>query len=202
MIKSRHYPLAIWFFDGFFRLRMKLAFTRLIIHGKFHDAGKPVLLLQNHFSWWDGYWSYFLSKTFFNRKFHVMMLEEQLAKRIFINWCGAFSVRRKSRSAIESLNYAADLLDQPGNLVCLYPQGEIQSQHVKPIRFERGAAWLLKNKNCPIDIYFCCCLLDYKNKPKPVVNMYLKNYAGSSETADLELAYNTFHAECIKRQDD
>lgn len=202
MIPSNHDPLTIWFFDLYFRLRMFFQFRGMEIHGEVPAAGKPVLLLQNHFSWWDGYWSFYLSRHIFKRKFHVMMLEEQLRRRMFINRCGAFSVRKDSRELIESLNYAVALLDDPTNLVCLYPQGQIQSQHQTPVTFERGASWILKRSKLDIQVCFCVCLVDYFSRAKPVVRFYLKSYEGAKTSAALATAYNEFRHQCITKQDE
>lgn len=200
MIQSNHDSLTIWFFDLYFRLRMFFQFRGIAIDGEVPAAGKSVLLLQNHFSWWDGYWSFYLSKRVFKRKFHVMMLEEQLRKRMFINRCGAFSVRKDSRELIQSLHYAVDLLDDPNKLVCLYPQGQIQSQHQTPVKFEGGASWILKKSKTDVQVCFCVSLVDYFSQPKPVVRFYLKSYEGAKTNEALETAYNEFRNQCIKRQ--
>lgn len=200
MIHSNHDPLTIWFFDLYFRLCMFFQFRGIEIHGEVPDKGKSILLLQNHFSWWDGYWSFYLSKRVFKRKFHVMMLEEQLRKRMFINRCGAFSVRKDSRELIESLHYAAALLDDPNKLVCLYPQGQIQSQHRSPVTFESGASWILKQSKADVQVCFCVSLVDYFSQPKPVVHFHLKYYEGAKTNQALEKAYNEFRNQCIKNQ--
>ncbi|MGQ7868157.1 1-acyl-sn-glycerol-3-phosphate acyltransferase [Sunxiuqinia sp. sy24] len=201
MIKSKHHSLTIWFFDLYFRWKMLSHFRGLeVLASKQPDPGRPVLLLQNHFSWWDGYWSFWLSKRFFQKRFHVMMLEEQLRKRMFINRCGAFSVRRNSRELMESLTYAAGVLHDHRNLVCLYPQGQIQPQQIKTIAFEKGASWILKNAGDPVQVWFCVTLTDYFSSPKPLIRFYLKHYEGERTTQRMELAYNHFRDECINEQ--
>ena len=200
MIHSKHDSFTIWFFDLYFRLRMFFQFRGIEIDGEVPDTGKSVLLLQNHFSWWDGYWSFYLSKRVFKRRFHVMMLEAQLRQRMFINRCGAFSVRKDSRELMHSLHYAVDLLDDPGNLLCLYPQGQIQSQYQTYLKFEGGASWILRKSEAMPQVCFCVCLTDYFSRPKPVVRFYLKPYEGAVTNEALETAYNEFRNQCIKKQ--
>lgn len=200
MIPARHHPLAIWFFDLYFRLKMKMHFRGISIEGDEPEPGKPVLLLQNHFSWWDGYWSFYLSRRFFQKKFHVMMLEKQLRKRMFINRCGAFSVQPESRDLVQSVTYAARLLNNPQNLVCLYPQGEIQSQHVHPVRFKKGASRIIQQAKIAVQVYFCVVLVDYFSRPKPIVRFYLQHYEGETSATDMETAYRIFQEQCINKQ--
>ncbi len=128
------------------------------------------------------------------------MLEEQLRKRMFINRCGAFSVRKDSRELIESVNYAVGLLDDPNTLVCLYPQGQIQSQYLGDLDFESGASWILRKSKADVQVWFCVGLVDYFGKPKPVIRFYLKEYEGDKTNEALEAAYNEFRNQCIKNQ--
>ena len=96
MIKARHNPFWFWFFRNFFALRQAMHFRKMTVVSKVSiPENQSVLLLQNHFSWWDGYWSYWLSRTIFRRKFHVMMDEENLKQRMFLNQIGVFSVQKK-----------------------------------------------------------------------------------------------------------
>ena len=202
MIKSRHHKPTLWFFDLYFRWKMKFHFRKIEIIGDQVDPEKPVLLLQNHFSWWDGYWSLYLSKRFFKKKFHVMMLEEQLKKHMFINRCGAFSVRKNSKDLFHSLHYALQIIEKSENLVCFFPQGGIQSQYLSTIRFEKGASWLLKRTKQQLQVFFCVTLVDYFSKPKPILRFYLKSYDGDQSTEALEDGYNAFRNGCIEKQID
>ena len=42
-----------------------------------------VLLLCNHFSWWDGFLAGHLIDSYFHKNFHIMMQEDHIEKR---NW--------------------------------------------------------------------------------------------------------------------
>jgi 1-acyl-sn-glycerol-3-phosphate acyltransferase len=53
-----------------------------------------VLLLANHFSWWDGFLLYYINQKVFRKQFHVMVIEETVQKVGFFKYMGAFSVNK------------------------------------------------------------------------------------------------------------
>ena len=71
--------------------------NRLNLLVDFNDRNLPVLLISNHISWWDGFWAMYINLKVLKRKFHFMMLEEQLRKYWFFNYTGGFSVNKKSK---------------------------------------------------------------------------------------------------------
>ena len=103
---------------------------------------------------------------------------------------------------IESLNYAAELLKDPKNMLGIYPQGEVYSMHLNQIHFESGLAHILKkSKNTPIQIIFGITLVDYLDSFKPHVRVYLEEYQGAHDLKTMENAYNKFYKNCkIKQQ--
>ena len=101
MIEANHRWFYVWFIRVYTAVNLRLNFRKIIIEGDtVVPEDKPLLLVGNHFSWWDGFFAYYLNYTLWRRKFHVMMLEEQLEKRMFLNKVGAYSVKRGSRSEI------------------------------------------------------------------------------------------------------
>ena len=76
-----------------------------------------------------------------------MMLEEQLRRHWYFNYTGGYSVKKHSRSALESIDYTAELLTDPGNVVLLFPQGEINSLYKDTFVFEKGIERMLKKVN-------------------------------------------------------
>ena len=200
MIKAKHNILYIWFFRNYFRLLSFLNFRKFtIINPVMLSANQSVLLLQNHFSWWDGYWSYQLSRTIFKRKFHVMMLEEQLRKHLFLNRCGVFSIKKNHRDTLESLNYASEILQNPDNLLTIYPSGKMYSQHVQSINFQQGIERLAIAENQP-QIIFAVFLIDYFGFARPEIRCYLKNYNGNRILSDMESSFHQFYQSCIDQQ--
>lgn len=161
---------------------------------------QSVLLFQNHFSWWDGYWSYALCRNVFKRKFHVMMLEEQLSKRMILNRCGIFSIRKNNRDSLESLNYTSELLHDPKNLVTIYPSGVLLSQHQQAVSFQKGIDYILKRRTDHFAIVLVVVLVDYFSFVRPEIRIYLQHYSGEKTAKALENAYHQFYQSCILKQ--
>ncbi|MFN3554858.1 MAG: lysophospholipid acyltransferase family protein [Bacteroidales bacterium] len=203
MIKARHSK----FFQSLFGLYLSAAFRRhfqsMEVIGEVEDKGLPLLIIANHMSWWDGFWILELNKKLFRRRFHVMMLEEQLRQNLFLSRLGAFSIRKRSKSASTSIAYAASLLQDPANLLLIFPQGQIQSQHHHEFSFEQGWGRILNQQDeHPLQIIFVANLLDWGSKQKPILRQYIASPpAGQGFTCDdLEQQYNSFFNDCLSRQ--
>lgn len=201
MIKANYDPVSLWFFSSWFRVLQKIHFRKIsVISGAVFPEDQSVLLLQNHFSYYDGYWSMYLCHKVFRRRFHVMMLEEQMAKRMFLTRCGVFSVRKNSRDLIESLNYAAELLQNPRNVVTIYPSGEIISHHVQNFTFQQGFSRLTSNKKNQTAIAFAVVLVDHFSLARPEIRIYIENYTGERTAKAIETGYHSFYQSCILKQ--
>lgn len=200
MIKARPNSFLLWFYSSYFWVLQRLFFRKMSIRCEStFPEDRSVLLLQNHFSYYDPYWSVILSRRLFGRKFHAMMLEEQLARRMFLTRCGAFSVRKNSRELLESINYAAGLLQNPANMVVIYPSGEILSHHRQNFPFQRGFARLVGG-DTPCLIALAVVLVDHFSYAKPEVRIYVENYVGEKTAPAIENAYQRFYQSCILKQ--
>ncbi|OFX62134.1 MAG: hypothetical protein A2066_02745 [Bacteroidetes bacterium GWB2_41_8] len=201
MIKARHNALSFWFFRTFYTLRRKMHFRKMtIVSGVDVPENLSVLLLQNHFSWWDGYWSYWLSRNIFRRKFHVMMDEQNLLKHMFLNRIGVFSVQKNSRDLLNSLAYSSDLLKDPKNLLTIYPTGAMLSQHEQIVTFQRGTDKIIKGEPKDFSIVLAVFLIDYFGFARPEIRIYLEKYSGERTGEALEKAYREFYQSCIAKQ--
>lgn len=201
MIKAKRNTLYIWFFRKFFGTLRRIHFRKLaIVSGCTIPENQSVLLFQNHFSWWDGYWSDLLSKTVFKRKFHVMMLENQLRKRMFLNRCGVFSIQKNNRDFLNSLGYASEILNDPQNLVTIYPTGIIHSQHQQTVQFQKGINRIVEGPTEHFGIVLAVFLVDYFGFVRPEIRIYLENYSGERTVEALEKAYHSFYQSCISKQ--
>lgn len=201
MIRARHIPFFVRFISFYSRNGLKRNFHNVEFDCRADTAGRPVLLIGNHFSWWDGFIAYRLNELCLRKKFHVMMLEEQLDTRMFLNKAGAFSIKRGSRSVVESLQYASALLHEPENMVAVYPQGTISSIHRRPVRFEKGVERIITGASDMLMILFYVALPDWYSEKKPGLKVRVIEYAAKDRTAsDLEENYNMFLEECIARQ--
>lgn len=202
MIKARYNPYSLWFYSSYFRVLQKIYFRKISVIGDhvFQGGNSYVLLLQNHFSLYDGYWSMYLCNKIFKRRFHAMMLEEQLSKRLYLTRCGCFSIRKNSRDIIESINYARELLDDQRNAVTIYPSGAIISHHAQNFPFQKGFARLISNEvNSPV-IALAVVLIDHFSLSRPEIRIYLEYYSGERTAEAIEKAYHSFYHSCVEKQ--
>jgi hypothetical protein len=147
MIAARHQRWAEWLFFPFVKGLLRRSFHSLRLLGELPrlDPGLPLVIVPNHGTWWDGFFAYILNRLLFGRKLYLMMLEEQLARYRFFRRVGAFGIRPGlPRSVLETLRYSAELLRDPGNALCLFPQGELRYHALRPLGFQRGLERILK----------------------------------------------------------
>jgi len=174
MITAKHHPLYVRGSDWIMKRLMNRYFRHIHIRSELDDRQGPVLLLANHFSWWDGFLArYAVTKTL-KKKVFVMMLEEELSKRPVLRKVGAFSVRKNSRTAAESMDYALKILENPNHLLLLFPQGKFQSLHQYPLEFEKGWFRILERAPKDTRVVFLAALTDYFDRRKPGLNIYLE----------------------------
>lgn len=151
-------------------------------------------------SWWDGIWTLLINQQLYHRKYHFMMLEEQLQKNWFFKYTGGFSINKNSKSIIETINYTAELLAERKNMVLLFPQGEIESMHNTDFIFEKGVEKILQRTKNGIQIIFVANLVDFHSNVKPVLHAYLQDYTRSSSVAEIQTEYSRFYKNCIANQ--
>lgn len=195
-VRAQHNFIIYNFFKLYTVLRIKNHFKKVCIRAEISDEDKPILLVQNHISWWDGFWALYLNMKIFRRKFHFMMLSDQLDRYWFFKYTGGYPVMKGTRSIIETIEYTGKLLSDKNNLVLIFPQGEIQSVYQDNIRFEQGVSRII-NDNQDIQVIMCVCLIDYFSDPKPSLYIYLKEFKYSSE---IEKEYQVFYAESVLKQ--
>lgn len=203
MIKARHTfvgKMVAWLYSGPMLVR---AFHKIEYQGEeWVENGLPTLMLSNHFSWWDGFIQYRLSRKIFGRKLHVMMLEEQLRKNMILNQCGCFSVKKNSRTIIQTLNYCKEILNEPSNMLLIFPQGQIQSMHTDRVKFEAGLGYLLKHIDGEVNIVFNVNLVDYFSDKTPGLSIYFKAFTSNQfdHIQTIERQYNQFYTWCKNNQ--
>jgi len=200
MIRARHNLAYTAFFRFYTRWKLKRHFHHLSEELELPDGKKPLLLIANHFSWWDGFICFYLNDLYFKKKFHVMMLEEELGKRMFLHRAGAFSIRKSTRSVVESVRYSSSVLSSPGNLLLMYPQGQFQSQYEHDLRFEKGIEKILNGCSADPEILFNVNLVEYFQHPSPTLYIRTRIYTGERTTAAMEAAFREFRASCISCQ--
>ncbi|NEW81843.1 MAG: hypothetical protein GZ094_05725 [Mariniphaga sp.] len=198
VLKARHHFFIYPFFKWYAGWIIHRHFGQVEVKNEFDDQGLPVLLLANHVSWWDGFFAMFLNVKILKRKFHFMMLEEQLKRFSFFNQTGGYSIRKKSRETIESINYTAELLCESENMVLLFPQGKIESLYKTSFQFESGIGHILKKTGSDIHILFMANLINYFSNRKPGLYIYVSEYKMDSiDIKSIQEAYNLFYGGCI-----
>ena len=193
MLEAKHHFFFYPFFQHYSSWKIGRNFHEVKVIGTFDDQQLPILLLANHVSWWDGFWIMNLDMKVLKRKFHFMMLEEQLRKHWYFRLSGGYSVRKNSKSVLESLQYTVDLLQDSQNMVLMFPQGRITSHYQYPIDFEKGLERVMQKCKNPIQIVFLVNLPEYFVNPKPTLFMHIQSYLGRRSFEDIQTAYNEFY---------
>lgn len=176
MIKARHSAWRSKVFNVFVKNLLCWHFREIKIEGQYSPQGKSTLLIANHFSWWDGFFAWYLNQKIIRRRFHVMMLEEQLKQRPFFIRVGALGIQKGRREILDTLRYTADILSEPGNLLVMFPQGAIQSQHTPYLSFQKGVEEILRQTRSTPDILFCAVLVDYYSFRRPSLTFHLRPF--------------------------
>ena len=192
MIYPKKSDLIFWFFKWYVLLAVKKNFARIIFDKISLDGNKSILLIANHFSYWDTLILFVVNERLFKKKPHVMVLEDTMRKERFLKYGGAFSVGKNPKDIVTSLNYAATLLNDPGNIVLIYPQGRLYSNFVEQVHFEKGVLNIIKQTKADFQLVFAATFVQYFKHKKPTASVYLKseavNYAGKT-IGDLQQAY-------------
>ncbi len=203
IIKAKHNFIIHPIFKQFSRIMINRHFSQVEVIGDIELSNNhSILLLSNHTSWWDGFWHLYLNMKIFKKKYHFMMLEEQLKKHWYFNYTGGFSVNKSSKSIVETIQYSAKLLSHPNNLVLMFPQGKIESLHKRYIDFEKGVQKIIERTDRNrVQIVFLVNSIDYFINKKPILYHYVTEYKESDTNyLSLEKSYNKFLNESIKHQ--
>jgi len=202
VIPSRHTRFGIITVRWMYRTLFRIFFRKVHIISTVGEKDRAILLIGNHFSWWDGFIAEHLNAKVFRKKFHIMMLEEELRPRMFLNRAGAFSISKGKRDILESLRYASDLLKDDNNMVVMYPQGKINSIYQKDTVFERGITHMLHHLTKEkFHLLFYAALVDYHSHPRPSLWLYLDHApeVPGPEAETLAGQYAAFMDECIRQ---
>lgn len=104
-----------------------------------------------------------------------MVLEETMKKETAFKYAGIFSIKKKSRDVLLSLDYAAQLLNDSGNLVLIYPQGKLYPNFADTIHFEKGVLRVIKKAQGKFQLIFAAAFVQYFKNVKPRATVYLKH---------------------------
>lgn len=204
MIKPKENKVIHNFFTWYIKSIIKKDFKAFHYHKIEEQDFKDnaILLLANHTSWWDGFLLFYLNKLYFKKNFHVLILEETAKKVWFMKYLGAFSINKQSRSIVDSIDYAAKLLDDKSNLVLVFPEGRLYSSHKKNLYFEKGLTYIINQSKREFKAIFASILFDYFEERKPSVDIYLNawDYPEYITVRILENEFNKHHEDAKIRQ--
>jgi len=200
MIKASHNPLVYRFFKIYSTIKIRNNFNKVHIIGDVDVLNYSVLLIANHISWWDGFWTLHLCMNKLNKKFYFMMLENELRKRWIFSLSGGFSIANRAKSMIQTFNYSIDLLNDSNNLVLMFPQGKLNSLYNDEFIFQRGVERIVEEAQ-NTKVIFQASLVDYFDHPKPDLFLYLKEYNSVHyKVESIQQAYSEFYKTCIEQQ--
>src|SRR6185437_4772064 len=144
IIKAKPFPIKMLEWMAVTAVRLfRRRFNKMIINDVQIKPNHSYLLMCNHFSFLDGFLAVYLCLKGIHTKqplkgFYIMSLKKQMQQHWWLKYIGAFSIVPGSKSSEESLDYAAEVLNTPGNLLLFYPQGNLESSHVREIEFKDG----------------------------------------------------------------
>ena len=182
MIRNQNNIFIRWILHNYTRWIVSRHFHE-IVHNQIEiDPGKSVLLIANHFSFWDSLILYVINQKVLKKTFHVMVREDTTLHLKYVKYGGAFSINKKSKEMIESLDYAAKLLYDPQNMVLIFPQGKLYSNFVNEINFEKGVMKVIQKAEGNFQLLFATTFAQYFKHRKQSVTVYLKQeeYSGKS----------------------
>jgi 1-acyl-sn-glycerol-3-phosphate acyltransferase len=146
---TRYSPLAMATFEAFFlpwrRRRLAPPVVLGLPAALPHD--RPLLIVSNHTSWWDGFLLRDLHRTLRPRaSFSFVMTEHELARRRWFRWLGALPVDAASPASILRMvrSVVATCTARSDSVVVFFPQGRIWPAWRRPLGFQRGIDVLLR----------------------------------------------------------
>ena len=202
MYQSQKSPLIFKFFSWYVTYIIKKDFSSYNFNKLQIKENEAVLLLANHFSWWDGFLMFYLNKKLFKKQFHVLVTKEDYEKLWFLKYLGAFAAETKGKDVVQTLTYAGSLLDDPDNLVLMFPQGKLYTSYIGSISFEKGVMQVVNASRKKFQTIFSANLTDYFGGRKPEARSYLTTWE-AEEYVSLQLLkseYNKHYGYAVKSQ--
>ena len=203
MIRANHNKHWIKFSHYYTKILIGIFFGKLKYTGEYEEKDLPILMISNHFSFYDGFIQILLNLNVFKRRFTFMMLEKELRKNMILTKIGASSISKGKRSSVDSINYAVEMLQDKENLFLFFPQGKIKSIYTQEFTFEKGMlSHVLEHTKNEFQLVYNINLINYGAKLRPDIHVYYETHTINSDTtaAEVEQAFNHFAKECFAKQ--
>ncbi len=174
MIPARKSPLFDAWFARHARSRFARTFETVRIAGlsslRAAARSAPVLVVSNHTSWWDPLVILLVSHAA-GTDGYAMMDAKNLHRLPFFARVGAFGVDlRDATDGAAAIRYAAKLLDRPGRLVWLFPQGRERPVTARPLGFLGGSAAIARVARRAVTLPVA---IRYEHGPTERPNLYV-----------------------------
>jgi len=203
MIRAKHNNFVVKFSNYYTKILIGFFFGSVKYMGNYEDKELPILMIGNHFSFYDGFIQILLNLKVFKRRFNFMMLEKELRKNMLLTKIGACSISKGKRSSLESLDYAVEMLQDKENLFLFFPQGKIKSIYTREFSFEKGLlSYILENVKNDFQLVFNVNLINYGTNLRPDICVYYETQPINTDTnaEDVERAFNRFAKACFIKQ--
>ncbi|WP_443938554.1 1-acyl-sn-glycerol-3-phosphate acyltransferase [Pedobacter sp. MW01-1-1] len=172
MIKEKSLPASVLRLGGkmlswYFRRK----FAKISIETSPIRPNHSYVLMCNHFSFWDGFLACFLIFNAIDKRhklkgLKIMILEKQLKMNKWLRYIGCFSIVPGIR-AQESLKHAIDILNEPGNLLLIFPQGNLESLFIRTIKFKEGISAIVPKVKTDCQLIWSSNFIEYFESLKP-----------------------------------
>jgi 1-acyl-sn-glycerol-3-phosphate acyltransferase len=190
MIRPQKNIVIRWVLHNYVRWIVGRHFHEVLFDKVEVDESKSILLLANHFSFWDSLILYIVCLKQLKKRFYVLVREDTTVQLRYLKYAGAFSINKKSRDMLQSLDYAAELLNDPKNLVLIFPQGKLYSNFVQDIHFEKGIMRVMEKAQGKFQLIFATTFMQYLKHKKPTAAVYLR--AENDSDGDFEKVKNAY----------
>ncbi len=196
---ARRAALAlIWFF--------RRRFNKMVLNDIDIKPNHSYILMCNHFGFIDGFLAAYICFKYIHKKqkiraLYTMSVKKQMEKKPWLRYAGSFSVEPGKRSIDESLDYAASMLDTPGNILIYFPQGNLESEHIRHIEFKDGLYEIATRTKGNCQLIWSSNLTEYFESTKPSVYMDMLD-CGTTREFDFESLkekINAHHLQAMKK---
>lgn len=192
------YSVVSWF--------LRRRFNKLIINPIQLNPNHSYLLMCNHFSFLDGMLAFHLCRKsgLMHADFkglYFMLLKKQMEMKPWLKYLGGFSVDPGKGTIGRSLNYAAEVLSTPGNILLMFPQGNLESIHVRNIEIKEGINAIVPNIKGNCQLIWCSTIIEFFESLQPSAYFNLLD-CGTQQDFDfdeIKHKINTFHKAALNK---
>lgn len=131
-----------------------------------------------------------------------MVLEKQLQQNKWLRRLGCFSVAPGTDTVNESIDYISNLLNEPGNIFLMFPQGKLESNHVSHIQVQPGIIAIVRRITANCQLLWSSNFVEYFESLKPSVYFHMLDCGTTKDFnyRQLTAKINEHHRAAMKKQ--